>query len=81
MCVIQLIITALDAGVPLLPPYRDGGADFRHGVNFAVAGSTALPWYELAAENVSSSVTNSSLFVQLDWMAALFNSTCHNATG
>ncbi|KAG6420745.1 hypothetical protein SASPL_117283 [Salvia splendens] len=34
---------ALDAGVPLLPPYKNSGADFRHGVNFAVAGSTALP--------------------------------------
>ncbi|XP_047952214.1 GDSL esterase/lipase At5g03980-like [Salvia hispanica] len=69
---------ALDAGIPLLPPYKNSGADFMHGVNFAVAGSTALPWYKLAAENVPSSVTNSSLFVQLDWLVAHFNSTCHN---
>lgn len=75
------VITAKAAGVPFLPPYRNSDADFSHGVNFAVAGSTALPWYDLAAENVSSSVTNSSLFVQLDWMAAYFNSICHNPRG
>ncbi|KAH6775473.1 hypothetical protein C2S52_013034 [Perilla frutescens var. hirtella] len=70
---------ALDAGVPLLPPYKNSGADFKHGVNFAVAGSTALPWYALAAENVPSAVTNSSLSVQLDWLSAHFNSiTCHH---
>lgn len=75
------LVTALDAGLPFLPPYRNRGADFAHGVNFAVAGSTALPWYTLAAENVPSSVTNSSLSVQLEWMSAHFNATCRNNRG
>ncbi|KAL0306228.1 UNVERIFIED_CONTAM: Acetylajmalan esterase [Sesamum radiatum] len=32
---------AMDAGLPFLPPYKNlDAADFEHGVNFAVAGST-----------------------------------------
>ncbi|KAK4439687.1 GDSL esterase/lipase [Sesamum alatum] len=61
---------AMAAGLPLLPPYKklDGADDVEHGVNFAVAGSTALPSQVLAARNIYSPVTTSSLNVQLDWM-------------
>ncbi|KAK4398651.1 Acetylajmalan esterase [Sesamum angolense] len=39
---------AMDAGLPFLPPYKNlDAADFEHGVNFAVAGSTALPSQQL----------------------------------
>ncbi|KAL2490459.1 GDSL esterase/lipase [Abeliophyllum distichum] len=72
---------ALSAGLPLLKPYKEAGANFTPGVNFAVAGSTALPVQTLAAMNIASSVTTSSLDVQLDWMHSHFNSTCQIQKG
>ncbi|PUZ71378.1 hypothetical protein GQ55_2G308700 [Panicum hallii var. hallii] len=63
-----------DLGLPLLSPYLDKGADFTHGVNFAVAGATALDAAALASRGVSVPHTNSSLAVQLqrfkDFMSA-----------
>ncbi|KAK4398635.1 Acetylajmalan esterase [Sesamum angolense] len=71
---------AMDAGLPFLPPYKNlDAADFEHGVNFAVAGSTALPSQVLAAQHIFSPVTNSSLDVQLDWMFTHLNSICLNS--
>ena len=65
---------AKDLGLPLLSPYLDKGADFTHGVNFAVAGATALDAAALASRGVSVPHTNSSLAVQLqrfkDFMSA-----------
>ena len=65
---------AKDLGLPLLSPYLDKGADFAHGVNFAVAGATALDAAALASRGVSVPHTNSSLAVQLqrfkDFMSA-----------
>ncbi|KAJ9178484.1 hypothetical protein P3X46_010362 [Hevea brasiliensis] len=58
---------ALSAGLPLLDAYLNPNSTTGHGVNFAVAGSTALP-----------TVTNSSLTTQLDWMFSYFNTTCYN---
>ncbi|KAL2468590.1 GDSL esterase/lipase-like [Forsythia ovata] len=72
---------ALSSGLPLLKPYKEAEANFSHGVNFAVAGSTALPVETLAAMNVLSPVTTSSLDVQLDWMHSHFNSTFQSQTG
>ncbi|KAL6964714.1 acetylajmaline esterase [Sarracenia purpurea var. burkii] len=68
---------AMAAGLPFLNPYKNVDADFKHGVNFAVAGSTALPMETLASKNISSPVTGSSLTVQLDWMSTHFNSICY----
>ncbi|KAK9291715.1 hypothetical protein L1049_019664 [Liquidambar formosana] len=68
---------ALAAGLPFLNPYRNIDADFSHGVNFAVAGSTALKTSVLAGMNIFSPVTNTSLDVQLDLMFTHFNSTCY----
>ncbi|KAK6154491.1 hypothetical protein DH2020_008739 [Rehmannia glutinosa] len=72
---------AMAAGLPLLPPYKDINGDFRHGVNFAVAGSTALRSEVLAGKHIISPVTTSSLNVQLDWMASHLNSICTNHRG
>ncbi|KAG8639441.1 GDSL esterase/lipase At5g03980 [Manihot esculenta] len=69
---------AKSAGVPLLNAYLNECSTKTHGVNFAVAGSTALPVEFLAENRVIASVTNSSLSIQLNWMAAHFYSTCHN---
>ncbi|XP_028096584.1 GDSL esterase/lipase At5g03980-like [Camellia sinensis] len=81
-CVVYCIFVAMAAGLPFLNPYKStDDADFRHGVNFAVAGSTALPTEILASENILSPVTNSSLSVQLGWMSTHFNSTCKTRGG
>ncbi|KAK2971811.1 hypothetical protein RJ640_009720 [Escallonia rubra] len=69
---------ALAAGLPLLNPYENAGANFRHGVNFAVAGSTALSFQALADKGIASPVTNSSLDIQLDWMSRHLSSICHS---
>uniref|UniRef100_A0A453P0L6 GDSL esterase/lipase n=1 Tax=Aegilops tauschii subsp. strangulata TaxID=200361 RepID=A0A453P0L6_AEGTS len=65
---------AQDLGLPLLSPYLDTGADFTHGVNFAVTGATALDTAALARIGVNMTHTNSSLAVQLqrfkDFMAS-----------
>ncbi|XP_042032624.1 acetylajmalan esterase-like [Salvia splendens] len=66
---------AMAVGLPLLPPYKHMGTWFGKGVNFAVAGSTALSSEALAAHNITNPVTNSSLGVQLDWMDSYFSST------
>ena len=71
----------MSAGLPLLPPYKNMGTGFGNGVNFAVAGSTALPSETLAALNITNPVTNSSLSVQLDWMESYFNSICVDKRG
>ncbi|KAA8536791.1 hypothetical protein F0562_029269 [Nyssa sinensis] len=69
---------ALAAGLPFLNPYKNSDANFEHGANFAVAGSTALSTQVLANKNILSPVTNSSLHVQLHWMRTHFHSICHN---
>ncbi|XP_052188953.1 acetylajmalan esterase-like [Diospyros lotus] len=66
------------AGLPLLNPYKNMDANFRHGVNFAVAGSTALSTEHLASKNIVSPVTTSSLGIQLDWMTSHFSSICYS---
>jgi hypothetical protein len=48
-------------GLPLLNPYLDKAADFTHGVNFVVAGATALDTTTLAERGVTISLTNISL--------------------
>ncbi|XP_027156266.1 GDSL esterase/lipase At5g03980-like [Coffea eugenioides] len=68
-------------GLPYLEPYKKAHANFKHGVNFAVAGATALSEEALKAKNITNPATNSSLSVQLEWMASHFNSTCHAKEG
>ncbi|KAK8692333.1 hypothetical protein V6N13_075801 [Hibiscus sabdariffa] len=71
---------ALSAGIPFLQPYLNSEALFTRGrgVNFAVAGSTALPVEILARNRVVAPVTNSSLSKQLDWMFTHFNGICRD---
>uniref|UniRef100_M1B0H0 Alpha-L-fucosidase 2 n=1 Tax=Solanum tuberosum TaxID=4113 RepID=M1B0H0_SOLTU len=74
---IMIDFIALESGLPLLNPYKDRSANFRHGVNFAVAGCTGIS-AEIMAENkiFNTAFTNSSLTVQLDWMSSHFETTC-----
>ena len=66
---------ARDLGLPLLSPYLDKGADFKHGVNFAVTGATALDTASLAKIGVNMAHTNSSLSVQLQRFKEFMAST------
>ncbi|KAL6899636.1 hypothetical protein ACP4OV_006294 [Aristida adscensionis] len=66
---------AEDLGLPLLRPYLDKGADFTHGVNFAVAGATALDAAALARRGVAVPHTNSSLGIQLQWFKDFMSAT------
>ncbi|KAI8022229.1 Acetylajmalan esterase [Camellia lanceoleosa] len=68
---------AMAAGLPFLDPYLNTDGDFRHGANFAVASSTALPVEVLANKNILTMYTNSSLSVQLNWMSTHFYSIFH----
>ncbi|XP_021744653.1 acetylajmalan esterase-like [Chenopodium quinoa] len=64
--------------LPLLDAYLNEAGNFTHGVNFAVAGSTALDTSTLAAKNITSPVTNSSLSVQMAWFRSHLQSICPN---
>ncbi|KAK1388459.1 acetylajmalan esterase-like [Heracleum sosnowskyi] len=69
---------AMAVGLPFLSPYLKKGADFVHGVNFAVASSTAMSIKDLAQRNitVNRQTVNTSLNVQVDWMADYLKSYC-----
>lgn len=67
-------------GLPLLNPYLDKAADFTHGVNFAVAGATALGATALAERGVTMPHTNSSLDVQLQWFRDFMASATTNSS-
>ncbi|XP_075496518.1 GDSL esterase/lipase At1g28580-like isoform X1 [Primulina tabacum] len=61
-------------GLPLLQPSVGGensnlsGQSFEKGVNFAVAGATALDHEYLEARGIYNPLTNASLGVQMDWL-------------
>ncbi|KAJ0985235.1 hypothetical protein J5N97_003591 [Dioscorea zingiberensis] len=69
------------AGLPLLPPYLGGEyQDFKKGVNFAVAGATALENSFFSERGISIPSTNNSLGVQLDWFKQLLPSLCSSVS-
>ncbi|XVF06913.1 hypothetical protein REPUB_Repub06bG0092100 [Reevesia pubescens] len=69
---------ALSAEIPFLEAYLNKDGSFDHGVNFAVAGATALSVEVLSNTNLSFFPTDRSLSKQLDWMFSYFNTTCHS---
>ncbi|KAK1323527.1 Acetylajmalan esterase [Acorus calamus] len=79
----QLMIDflATNLGLPFLNPYLDKNASFEHGVNFAVAGATALDKSFFTEKNIYMPFTNSSLGVQLNWLKGHLNSKCNNHPG
>lgn len=52
--------------LPFLPAYRSGGG-FSNGVNFAVAGSTAIEHRFFVKNNLTFDITPESLGTQLSW--------------
>ncbi|KAG9455000.1 hypothetical protein H6P81_007904 [Aristolochia fimbriata] len=64
-------------GLPFLNAYLDKTASFVHGVNFAVAGATALDAsYLESAAGILMPYTRSSLDVQLGWFETHLASLC-----
>ncbi|KAF8390572.1 hypothetical protein HHK36_025099 [Tetracentron sinense] len=63
--VIDFVAEALS--LPYLPPYLNKKADTSHGVNFAVAGSTALNHSFFVKNNLSLDITPQSIQTQLIW--------------
>ena len=71
-------MAARSAKLPYLDAYLNPERSFYGGcggVNFAVAGSTALPVEALLLKNMMNIVTKESLSTQLEWMSTYFN-TC-----
>ncbi|KAL9242139.1 hypothetical protein vseg_016170 [Gypsophila vaccaria] len=60
--------------LPMLDAYLNKKGNFKHGVNFAVGGATALNNSVLEQKYNVSSSTNLSLSVQLDWFKSHLHS-------
>ncbi|KAJ9678007.1 hypothetical protein PVL29_022786 [Vitis rotundifolia] len=63
--VIDFVAQALS--LPFLPPYRNQKANTSTGVNFAVAGSTAIPHEFFVKNNLTLDITPQSIQTQLVW--------------
>ncbi|KAK8492789.1 hypothetical protein V6N13_092801 [Hibiscus sabdariffa] len=63
-----------------VPPYlavkQNRRPSFQHGVNFAIAGATALDAEFFFERKISILWTNNSLNVQLDWFRMLKSDLC-----
>ncbi|KAA8515154.1 hypothetical protein F0562_018333 [Nyssa sinensis] len=73
--------TSLHLGLPFIPPYmgvKNGAmaADSREGVNFAVAGATALDAAFFEQRGIHNPYTNYSLRTQLNWFKNMLPSLC-----
>ncbi|WOL10309.1 GDSL esterase/lipase [Canna indica] len=65
-------------GLPLVQPFLGGGSieEFRQGVNFAVAGATALDLSFFRSKGIQPSWTDRSLHVQIGLFKQLLPSIC-----
>ncbi|KAK6118967.1 hypothetical protein DH2020_047305 [Rehmannia glutinosa] len=79
----RLIIdfTASALGLPLLNPYLNKNASFKNGVNFAVAGSTALNSSFFASRGIIVPSSVGSLNDQLNWFRTYLSSICSTPQG
>lgn len=69
--------------LPLLNPYLNGNtksSSFKNGVNFAVAGSTALNSSFFTARNLHVPATNTPLSTQLAWFRSHLRSACQGSS-
>ncbi|XP_062197693.1 acetylajmalan esterase-like [Phragmites australis] len=67
---------AMALNLSLVSPYLDKGADFASGVNFAVAGATALDRGVLLQSGVMMPPASVPLSSQIDWFKSHLNATC-----
>ena len=77
----KYVITAQALHLPFLDPYLNKQGSFKHGVNFAVSGATALNVSTLASKGIAGGITKSSLMVQLDWFKSHLNTICSSPSG
>uniref|UniRef100_A0A5B7ASS4 GDSL esterase/lipase n=2 Tax=Davidia involucrata TaxID=16924 RepID=A0A5B7ASS4_DAVIN len=72
---------AQSLSLPYLPPYRNLKADKSNGVNFAVAGSTAIQHGFFVKNNLTLNITPQSLQTQLIWFNKFLDAQgCRGAT-
>ncbi|XP_019195032.1 PREDICTED: acetylajmalan esterase-like [Ipomoea nil] len=78
--IVDFIAAALK--LPFLDAYLDANASFAHGVNFAVAGATALDVGFFAERNISTSNFKPPISKQLEWfethLKSSFAERCSN---
>jgi len=78
----SVMFTAEFLGFPLVPPfYGCQNANFKKGVNFAVAGATALEPSFLEERGIHSTITNVSLSVQLRSFTESLPNLCGSPSG
>lgn len=73
--------TATALGLPLLNPSSEQNASFSNGVNYAVAGATALDSSFFASNGIIVPPIVGSLFTQLSSFFTYLNSICSTPTG
>lgn len=67
--------------LPFLPPYRNKKANTSTGVNFAVAGSTAIPHEFFVKNKLGLDMTPQSIQTQLIWFNKILEEKgCRGAT-
>lgn len=80
-------MVAESLGLPFVSPYfgREetvkGKSDFGEGVNFAVAGATALEDSFFRERGIRTVHANVSLGNQIQWFKQIFASLCQKSTG
>lgn len=74
LLMIDFIAEALS--LPYLKPYLGGDFSNRTGLNFAVAGSTALDTATLALHQIVQPITSSSFAVQVEWFKTYLKGIC-----
>jgi len=68
---------AQELGLPLLPPSKQDGADFRRGASMAIVAATALDFEFLKSIGVGYPVwNNGAMNVQIQWFRDLLPSIC-----
>uniref|UniRef100_J3MBE6 Esterase n=1 Tax=Oryza brachyantha TaxID=4533 RepID=J3MBE6_ORYBR len=66
-----------ERGLPLLPPSKRSGGDFRRGANMAIVGATALDFDFLKSIGLGYPIwNNGAMNVQLQWFRRLLPSIC-----
>ncbi|KAF9623038.1 hypothetical protein IFM89_036019 [Coptis chinensis] len=78
LLMIDYIAMALQ--LPLLNPYLDRNAVVDHGVNFAVAGSTAADSLFFRERSLTVPLSNTPLSTQLTWFRDHLNQVCRTPT-
>lgn len=72
----EVLIAAQGLGLPLVPPYLGHqNGNLAQGVNFAVAGGTALNSSYFLERNITVN-TNYTLGIQLGWFKQALPSLC-----